>query len=82
MQDKTWIIWLALLVGSLVMEGIALQLFSIWFAAGALAAVLSCAFGAQPWLQMAIFAGVTAIGLLVSKPIVQRLQNKRGPGAG
>jgi membrane protein implicated in regulation of membrane protease activity len=51
-----------------------MQLFSLWFAAGALASVVASLFGADPWLQIVIFVTVTAVSLLATRPLVRRLQ--------
>ena len=79
MQDNTWIIWLVMLAAALVLEGLSMQLFSVWFAVGALAALLSCVFGAQAWLQVPLFILVTAAGLAASRPLVKRLRQKALP---
>ena len=79
MQDNTWIIWLVLLVVALVLESLSMQLFSIWFALGALAALLSCAFGAPVWVQMPLFIVVTVVSLAATRPLVKRLQKKTQP---
>jgi membrane protein implicated in regulation of membrane protease activity len=79
MQDKTWIIWLVLLVASLVLESLSMQLFSVWFALGAAAALLSCAFAAPVWLQVVLFVAVTAVSLAATRPLVKKLQKKVMP---
>ena len=76
-MDNTWIIWLALLVGTLILEGITLQLFSVWFSVGALAAIFACLLGASVWLQIVIFVAVTLISLAATRPLVRRLQRKK-----
>jgi membrane protein implicated in regulation of membrane protease activity len=78
-QEKTWIIWLALLAATLALEALSLQLFSVWFALGAAAALVSCAFGAPVWLQAALFAAVTAIALAATRPLVKRLEDRARP---
>ena len=80
LQENTWIIWLVLLTASLVLEALGKQLFSIWFALGAAAALSSFAFGAPTWLQAALFAAATALGLAASRPLVRRLRGKAQPG--
>ena len=80
LQEKTWIIWLVLLAASLVLEAIGKQLFSLWFALGAAAALISFAFGAPAWLQAVLFVAATALGLAASRPLVRRLQEKAQPG--
>jgi len=81
-QGNTWVIWLVLLAASLVLEALARQLFSLWFALGAGAALASCAFGAPAWLQAALFAAATALGLLASRPLARRLRQKAEDAAG
>ena len=80
LQGHTWIIWLVLLAASLVLEAIGKQLFSLWFALGAAAALISFAFGAPAWLQAVLFTAATALGLAASRPLVRRLQGKARPG--
>ena len=79
MQEKAWIIWLALLAATLALEALSLQLFSVWFALGAAAALVSCAFGAPVWLQVPLFLAVTGVGLAATRPLVKRLQKKARP---
>ena len=80
MQGNTWIIWLVMLAAALVLEGLSMQLFSIWFALGALAALLSCVFFDAPaWVQVPLFILVTAAGLAASRPLVKRLQKRLMP---
>ena len=79
MQGQTWIVWLVLLAASLVLETLGRQLFSIWFALGAAAALVSFALGAPAWLQAALFVAATALGLAASRPLVRRLRGKAGP---
>jgi len=74
------IIWLALLAASLALEALGRQLFSLWFALGAAAALVCVGFGAPAWLQAAVFAGATALGLAASRPLVRRLRAKAQPG--
>ena len=72
-----WVIWLIALIGSLVLEAVSFQLFSIWFAAGALAALVAGLLGAELWLQIVIFVVVTGISLAATRPLVRRLQKKK-----
>ncbi len=48
-------LWLALFVVFLIVEAGTVALVSIWFALGALAALVSCALGAEMWLQITVF---------------------------
>ena len=76
-MKETWVIWLALFVGTLVLEAITLQFFSIWFSVGALAAVIAYLFHAPGWAQILVFVAVTTISLIATRPLVRRLQKKK-----
>ena len=56
-------LWLALFVVFLIVEAGTVALVSIWFALGALAALVSCALGAEMWLQITVFL-VVSLALL------------------
>ena len=58
-------LWLALLVVFLIVEAGTVALVSIWFALGALAALVSCALGAEMWLQITVFLVVSLVLLAV-----------------
>ncbi|MDR3313964.1 MAG: NfeD family protein [Oscillospiraceae bacterium] len=73
MENAEWIIWLALLIGSIVLESLSMQLFSIWFAAGALVALIATLLGAEVWLEVTLFVVVTAASLAATRPLVKKL---------
>ena len=52
-------IWLALLILFVVAEGASVSLVSIWFAAGALAAVIAALLGASTVVQTVLFLVVS-----------------------
>ena len=54
-------LWLALFVVFLIVEAGTVALVSIWFALGALAALVSCALGAEMWLQITVFLVVSLV---------------------
>lgn len=58
-------IWALLLVLFLVVEAGTTALVSIWFAAGALAALVACLLGAAMWLQIVLFLIVSLVLLAV-----------------
>ena len=64
--------WLMLLIVFLVMEANTVSLVSIWFAAGALTAMLASLCGAQVWLQGTLFFGVSIALLLLLRPVFRR----------
>lgn len=66
------IVWLGLLIGFLALEGATVALISLWFAAGALAALIIAMLGAAFWVQMTAFLAVSVLLLLVMRPWARR----------
>ena len=66
------ILWLVLLIVFLVVEAVTVTLVSLWFAAGALAALLVSFFGAAIWLQVLIFLAVSAVTLAALRPVARK----------
>jgi len=65
-------VWLVLLIVFVVVETATVGLVSIWFAAGALAALLSTIFTNNGWIQIGIFLAVTAAALALARPLVRK----------
>ena len=66
------IIWLALLLLFLFMEANTVSLVSIWFAGGALTALIASLLGAELWLQVLLFVAVTGLMLLLLRPFLRK----------
>ncbi len=69
------IIWAVLLAAFIVIEAVTMQLTSIWFAAGALASLVAAFFGGEVWLQVLCFIAVTALTLLLTRPVIVKKLN-------
>ncbi len=69
--------WIALTVILVIVEALTVQLVTIWFAAGSLAAVIAAFAGADTMWQFIIFAAVSLIALLVSRPYVKKVIQKK-----
>ena len=68
--------WLLLIAALLVVEAMTAGLTTIWFAGGA-AVALVCAFLGGPfWLQTGLFAAVSLILLLVTRPLALKYMRK------
>jgi membrane protein implicated in regulation of membrane protease activity len=70
-------VWVVLMIGFLIVEGIAPGLVSIWFALGALAALISSLLGAQLWLQFVWFVVVSVLALIATRPLAKKYVNSR-----
>ena len=66
-------IWLVVIVVAAILEGSTAQLVSIWFVVGGLGALIAELCGAELWVQMVIFVGVTALTLIGTRPIIKKL---------
>ena len=66
-------VWMMALVGLVIGEAITVGLTFIWFAVGALGALLVSALGASVWVQVAVFLGLSALALILVRPVAARL---------
>ena len=71
------ILWLILMVVFLVVEGSTVTLVSLWFAAGARAAMLASLLGGALWLQILLFLAVSAVLLTALRPMVKKHLNPK-----
>ncbi len=70
-------VWLVLMIILLVIEGVVPGLVSIWFALGALAALLSAIVGAPLWLQVVWFLVISIVSLILTRPLAKKYVNSR-----
>lgn len=67
------ITWLAMFIGFLVVEGACpIHLVSVWFAVGAIAAMITAMLGGTILLQTILFFGVSSVLLLAFLPVVKK----------
>ena len=66
------IVWLAAVVIFVAAEAMTVGLTSVWFAVGALGALLASQLGAPVWAQIAVFLLLSAAALLVVRPLARR----------
>jgi len=70
-------VWLVAMVVFLVIEALVPGLVSLWFAVGALAAVLAAALHAPIWLQLVWFFVVSVAALWLTRPLVKKYVNSK-----
>ena len=75
--DPFILLWIVLLIVFIVGELATVGLVSIWFAAGALAALLAAAFGAPPVLQFVLFVLVSVVLLAATRIWAGKYINSR-----
>jgi len=71
------IVWLVILAFLLVIEGMTYALICIWFAGGAIAALITSIFTTNVLTQATVFVIVSAILLLLVRPAAVRLTAAR-----
>ncbi len=70
-------VWVVLMIGFLIIEGVVPGLVSIWFALGALAALISALLGAQVWVQAVWFVVISLLALIATRPLAKKYVNAR-----
>ncbi len=72
-------IWIGIAVVMAVVEATTTQLVSIWFVIGALCAALTTIFTDSILIQVLVFVGVSAVTLIVTRPLAKKIKKKHKP---
>ena len=75
-MDMT-VVWLVAMIVLRVIEGVVPGLISIWFALGALAALVSALLHAPLWLQIVWFLVVSIAALALTRPLAKKYINAK-----
>ena len=74
MQKIVWLVLLLLFAGG---EAATVGLTSIWFAAGALAALIAALLGGALWIQITLFLAVSLLCLAAVRPLAKKHLNNK-----
>lgn len=66
------LIWTIILVVAVIVEAITVDLVSIWFGVGAICALIADALGLSQIIQVIIFAFVSIICIIVTRPLSKK----------
>ena len=66
------VFWLIAMLVFLAVESASVSLVSVWFAAGALAALITALLGGELWLQIVLFIVVSGVALACLRPLVRK----------
>ncbi len=69
--------WLAVFVLLLLIEAVSFNLITIWFALGALVTSVVSIYVDNTTIQLGVFVATSFISLLLTKPMVKKLMNKK-----
>lgn len=71
MNNLLWI-WIALAVIFGVVEAATAQIVTIWFAVGAVGAIIANVVGADTTVQLIVFAAVSILALIIARPYLKK----------
>ena len=74
MQKIVWLVLLLLFAGG---EAVSVGLTSIWFAAGALVALVAALLGGPMWVQITLFLAVSLLCLAAVRPLAKKHLNSK-----
>ena len=69
-------LWLAVAAAALIIEVLTVNLVSVWFIAGAIAAFVASLMGAGFWIQLCVFIVISAILIIAVMPAAKKLVAK------
>ena len=75
-MTENMIFWLVLLIVASVVQVFTMGLTTIWFAGGALVAILATLLHAPIWLQIILFVAVSLLLLFFTRPVAVKYFNK------
>ena len=67
------IVWTVVLIAALIVEGATFALVAIWFAAGALGALIAAGLGAPLFVQLIVFTVLAVVMLIFTRPLLKKL---------
>lgn len=71
------LVWIVAIVVFLIVEAATAGLVTIWFAVGALAALLAAMFNAPVWLQLVWFFAISIAAFAVTRPLAKKYLNSK-----
>ena len=75
-MDTMTIVWLVLAIVMAIVEACTVQLVSVWFAIGGAAACITSLITDNIIIQAAVFVGVSAVALAVTRPLVKKMRRR------
>lgn len=77
MLEYMWVVWLSIFVVALIIEATTTELVSVFFAFGAvIAMIISFIPGVEWWVQLIVFVVLSGASLAALRPLVRKYLNK------
>ena len=70
------IIWGVVMVVTIIAEVVTTQMISIWFSCASLVSLILACFNAPRWAQFCVFVAMTALLLILTRPVVKKLKKQ------
>ena len=78
MEEWMWLVWLGIAVISFIAEALTAAVVSIWFAAGAVVALILSLIPEVPfWVEIIVFVVVSVACFIAVRPLMTRYMKKR-----
>lgn len=71
------LLWFMAAIGLLIFEVVTVQLVSVWFCLGAMAATMAAVWGWSGTMQLFVFFVVSAVALVATRPLVGQILHFR-----
>lgn len=75
MKEMT-LFWLIAMIALFIVEAATVNLVTLWFAFGALGALITSLLGGELWLQIVVFIAVTVITLIPTRKLAKKYFSK------
>lgn len=71
-MDNLLIMWIVLAVVFAVIEAVTFQIVTLWFAVGAVGAIIANVLDASPLIQLIVFVAVSILTLVIARPYLKK----------
>ncbi|MGN0467648.1 MAG: NfeD family protein [Acutalibacteraceae bacterium] len=71
-MEHLLIMWIVLAIVFAVIEAVTVQIVTIWFAVGAVGAIIAYVLGANEIVQLTVFVAVSLLTLIIARPYLKK----------
>lgn len=71
-MDNLLIMWIVLAIVFAIIEAVTFQIVTLWFAVGAVGALIANVLGASSLVQLIVFVAVSVLTLLIARPYLKK----------
>lgn len=71
-MDNLLIMWIVLAIVFAIIEAVTFQIVTLWFAVGAVGALIANVLGASSLIQLIVFVAVSVLTLVIARPYLKK----------